>query len=77
VNRDLTRDIRARIQIAGFRPASDARASSLYADSVYEKNDEMEPEHIHPRDSSFEVSSPEFEYSFRHESLTVIVLKHK
>ena len=77
VNRDLTRDIRARIQIAGFRPASDARASSLYADSIYEKNDEMEPEHIHPRDSSFQVTSPEFEYTFRHESLTVIVLKHK
>lgn len=77
VNRDLTRDIPAKIQIAGFRPASGARVSSLYADSIYEKNDEMEPEHIHPRESSFEVSSPDLEYTFRHESLTIIVLKRK
>lgn len=77
VHRDLTRDIPTKIQIAGFQPASDARARSLYADSIYETNDEMEPEHIDPRGGSFEVSSPEFEYTFRHESLTMIVLKAK
>jgi alpha-N-arabinofuranosidase len=77
VNRDLTRDIPAKIQIAGFRTASGVRVSSLYADSIYEKNDEMEPEHIHPRDSFFEVSSPELKYTLRHESLTMIVLKRK
>src|SRR3984893_1812240 len=38
VNRDLTRDIPATIQIAGFRPGSVAHASSLYAASIYEKN---------------------------------------
>jgi alpha-N-arabinofuranosidase len=74
VNRDLTRDIPAKIQIAGFRPATVARASSLFAGSIYEKNDEMEPEHIHPQESSLQVASPEFKYTFRHESLTVIVL---
>jgi alpha-N-arabinofuranosidase len=49
VNRDLAPDIPAKIQIAGFRPGPVARTSSLYAGSIYEKNDEMEPEHIHPR----------------------------
>jgi len=77
VNRDLTRDIPAEVEIAGFRQVSGARASSLYADSIYEKNDEMKPEHIHPQDSSFQVPSPEFKYTFRHESLTMIVLQAK
>jgi alpha-N-arabinofuranosidase len=74
VNRDLTRDIPATIQIAGFRPGSVAHASSLYAASIYEKNDETEPEHIHPEESSFPVLSPEFKYTFRPASLTVITL---
>jgi alpha-N-arabinofuranosidase len=74
VNRDLTRDIPAKIRIAGFRPGPVARTSSLYADSIYEKNDEMEPEHIHPEEGSFQVPSPEFRYDFRPASLTVIVL---
>ena len=63
--------------IAGPVKGSGVRVSSLYADSIYEKNDEMEPEHIHPRDSFFEVSSPELKYTLRHESLTMIVLKRK
>jgi alpha-L-arabinofuranosidase len=74
VNRDLTRDIPAKIQIAGFRPGPVARTSSLYAGSIYEKNDETGPEHIHPEEGSFQVSSPDFEYTFRPASLTVIVL---
>jgi alpha-L-arabinofuranosidase len=74
VNRDLTRDIPARIQIAGFKPAPVARTSSLYAGSIYEKNDETGPEHIHPEEGSFQVSSPDFKYTFRPASLTVIVL---
>jgi alpha-N-arabinofuranosidase len=74
VNRDLTRDIPARIQIAGFKPAPVARISSLYAGTIYEKNDETEPEHIHPEEGSFQASSPDFKYTFRPASLTVIVL---
>jgi alpha-N-arabinofuranosidase len=74
VNRDLSRDIPARIQIAGFRPGSVAHASSLYAGSIYEKNDEVQPEHIHPEESSFPISSPDFKYTFRPASLTVITL---
>jgi alpha-L-arabinofuranosidase len=74
VNRDLTRDIPAQVHITGFQPGPVARTSSLYAGSIYEKNDEMEPEHIHPEEGSFQVSSPDFEYTFRPAGLTMIVL---
>jgi alpha-L-arabinofuranosidase len=74
VNRDLTRDLPAQIHIAGFHPGPVARTSSLYAGSIYEKNDETGPEHIHPEEGSFQVSSPDFKYTFRPASLTVIVL---
>ena len=76
VNRDLTRDISTRISIHGFRPKA-AIAHSLYAGSIYEMNDEMEPEHIHPQDSTLDVRLPEFTHTFRHESVTVIELSRE
>jgi len=74
VNRHLTRDIETNIEITGFRPTN-ATAHSIFAESIYEKNDETEPEHIHPRETSLSVESPEFKYTFRHESVTVIELQ--
>ena len=71
VNRHLTRDIGATIDVAGFR-AILATAHSIFAGSIYEKNDENEPDRIHPQASSLPVGSPELRYSFRHESVTVI-----
>lgn len=73
VNRHLTRDIESGINLAGFRPTS-ATARSLFANSIYEKNDETEPEHIHPLITSLSVDSSELKYIFRHESVTVIEL---
>lgn len=73
VNRHLTRDIESGINLAGFRPTS-ATARSLFANSIYEKNDETEPEHIHPSITSLSVDSSESKYIFRHESVTVIEL---
>ena len=73
VNRHLTRDIESRINLAGFRPTN-ATARSIFANSIYEKNDETEPEHIHPRATALSVESAEFKYTFRHESVTVIEL---
>jgi alpha-L-arabinofuranosidase len=71
VNRHLTRDLKTNLVINGFHPTR-ASAHSISAESIYEKNDETEPEHIHPRDSSIPVSSSEIAYTFRHESVTVI-----
>jgi NAD(P)-dependent dehydrogenase (short-subunit alcohol dehydrogenase family) len=64
----------ANLVINGFHPTR-ASAHSISAESIYEKNDETEPEHIHPRDSSIPVSSSEIAYTFRHESITVIEIE--
>jgi alpha-N-arabinofuranosidase len=77
INRDLARDITARIAIAGFSPSRQAQVRTLYSDSIYEKNDEITPEHIRPQASSITINSPEFGYTFRHESITVIELMRR
>lgn len=74
VNRHLTRDIEAQINLSGFRPRK-AKASSIFAESIYEKNDEVDPEHITPRESSVAVTGGDFKHTFRHESVTVIELE--
>jgi len=74
VNRDLSRDITARLEFAGFVPASRARVRTLFADSIYEKNDENAPEHIRPQESTIKAESSQIQYTFRHESITVIEL---
>jgi alpha-L-arabinofuranosidase len=73
VNRHLTRDMEAKINVNGFR-AKKATAHSIFAESIYEKNDELEPEHVVPRDGSVTVAGSEIKYAFRHESVTVIEL---
>jgi len=74
VNRHLTRDIETKVSLTGFRPTK-AKAQSIFAGSIHEKNDEIEPEHIHPQDLSLTIAGPEFKYTFRHESVTVIELE--
>jgi alpha-L-arabinofuranosidase len=76
VNRDLTRDLPARIHVDGFRPKS-AVAHSVYAGTIYEKNTEEEPEHIHLNDSTLPVASPDWTYTFRHASVTIIEVSGK
>jgi len=77
VNRDLGRDLTAKFAIAGFRAKPGAVAHSVFADSIYEKNDEMHPEQIHPRDASLTAGTTGFSYEFRHASVTVIELHGK
>lgn len=77
VNRDLARDLPAKFEIAGFRAKPGAMAHSVFADSIYEKNDEMHPEQIHPRDESVNAGAAGFTYVFRHASVTVIELHGK
>jgi alpha-N-arabinofuranosidase len=74
VNRDLNRDLEATVDIAGFSPASRVLIRTLYADSIYEKNDEINPEHIHPRESSLKIGGPQFQHTFPRASITVIEL---
>jgi alpha-N-arabinofuranosidase len=74
VNRHLTRDIETKIRVTGFRTKK-ATAHSIFAESIFEKNDESEPNHVIPRDESVVVTGPDLNYAFRHESVTVIELE--
>jgi len=76
VNRHLTRDIAAHISIAGFAPVREGSAHTLFASSIHEKNDEEHPEAVIPQESSFKLEGTKLDYTFRHESVTVIEL-HK
>ncbi|MBV9158851.1 MAG: hypothetical protein JO097_21505, partial [Acidobacteriaceae bacterium] len=75
VNRHLTEDIPAAISIAGFAAQTSGSVESIYAPSIYERNDEMRPELIRPVSSTVEVKDSQVEYMFRHESVTRIELK--
>lgn len=77
VNRHLTRDISAHISIRGFKPAAQVAAQSLYANGILEKNDEVHPEAVHPRDSSAKVTGSQLDFAFRHESVTVLTLRRE
>jgi alpha-L-arabinofuranosidase len=76
VNRDLARDLSADISLTGFAPAS-AKVTTLFSSSIFDQNDELHPEAVHPRSEPVTIHSPKFQYTFRHESVTVIQLKNK
>ncbi len=70
VNRHLTQDIPAAISIAGFSSKTTANVESLYASSIYEKNDEVRPQLVTPVESTVGVKNSEVQFTFRHESIT-------
>jgi alpha-N-arabinofuranosidase len=74
VNRHLTKDIATKISIEGFKPASEATGETLFASSIFEKNDEVNPEAVHPKYSSARLNGSVLEYSVRHESVTVLTV---
>jgi alpha-N-arabinofuranosidase len=76
VNRDLARDLSADISLNGFVPAG-AQVTTLFSSSIYDQNDELHPEAVHPKSEPITIQSPKFRYTFRHESVTVIQLKNK
>ena len=76
VNRDLTRDLSTRIRTDGFLPKG-AIAHSLYAANIYERNDEVDPDHIRVQDHTLDIHSSELIHTFRHESVTVLELSGK
>lgn len=77
VNRHLNRDIAAQIAIAGFSPARSARIQTLSSYSIYQANDEMRPEAVHPVESGIDVPGPRFSYTFPHASVTLIEIRRK
>ena len=77
VNRDVTHDLPAKFDLAGFRAKPNAVAHTVSADSIYEKNDEIHPEQIHPRDASINIGANNFTYVFPQASVTVVELLGK
>lgn len=74
VNRDAARDITAKIKVAGFRPAADGRSVVLRAQSIYQPNDETQPEAVRPIESAFAAAAA-FDYTFPRGSVTVLELR--
>ena len=77
VNRHLTQDIVAHISMSGFLPAEEGHLQTLSSSSIYDKNDEAHPEAVTPQESRVRLQGANLEYSFRHESVTVIELQKK
>lgn len=74
MNRHLTKDIASNISFIGFKPAAEAKVQNLYASSIFEKNDEVTPEAVHPRESAVALKDSLLEFTFRHESVTVVTI---
>lgn len=72
VNRHLTEDIPARIAVSGFSVHGPGTAETVYAGSLYEMNDETQPEHIKPEKSTVVIDHGVLQYTFRHASVTRI-----
>jgi alpha-L-arabinofuranosidase len=51
--------------------------TTLFSSSIFDQNDELHPEAVHPRSEPVTIRSTKFQYTFRHESVTVIQLKNK
>lgn len=75
INRDLTRDLPADISIDGFRPSGTAAISSLFSNSIYDTNNEMNPEAVKPVNRSVPVNGSSLQLTFRHESITRVDLR--
>lgn len=74
LNRDLTRDLPAAISIDGFKPKGEAEVEALSAPSIYDANDEVRPKAVAPVKSNVTAGRGPLLYTFRHESVTRIVL---
>ncbi|AXC12967.1 Alpha-N-arabinofuranosidase [Acidisarcina polymorpha] len=73
VNRNLTRDYRATIQVDGFTPRPLAEIKTIAAPSIYTENDEMEPEAVKAVADQISVGSS-FEHVFPRAGVVVIRL---
>jgi alpha-N-arabinofuranosidase len=72
VNRSLTRDITARINWGEFRASGEAQVTQLFSDSIYDANDEVNPQRITPIKRTSKTDSSGFVFTFRHESVVRI-----
>jgi len=76
VNRHLTRDMQTRIDLGGFRASRSATVQTLAAESIYQANDEMEPEAVIPVRKTVAVQPDGFVHTFPAASVTVIEFRN-
>jgi alpha-L-arabinofuranosidase len=76
VNRSLTRDFRAAIQVDDFIPQARAQVKTISAPSIYTENNEMQPHAVEAVTRQIQVGS-NFEMVFPHTSVVVIRLLRK
>jgi alpha-L-arabinofuranosidase len=74
INRHLTDDIPADIDLNGFGAIQPASVQTLRAASIYDVNDQLRPHAIVPADSTAEVAQSHIHFTFPHESITRIEL---
>ena len=74
VNRHLNQDVPAAVSIKGFASGHKAKVETLRSDSIYDRNDEIEPEAITPSESMLSVQGGELRYTFPRASVTRIEL---
>jgi alpha-L-arabinofuranosidase len=74
VNRHLNQDIPATISLNGFNARPNGTVQLLNANSIYETNNEVQPDSISPVESTVHIANSELQYTFRHESVTRIEL---
>lgn len=73
VNRSLNADVPARFDLGGLKATAAAKVQTISAESRYERNDEVEPEHIVPVPGTAAASgTAPLEIKLPHESVTVI-----
>jgi alpha-N-arabinofuranosidase len=74
VNRDLQREVTAKLKLTGFATSGEARVTTLAGTSIYQPNDEMRPEAVRPIESVFRVTP---EHTFPRASVTVIEFRRR
>ena len=74
VNRHLTQDIAAAIKLSGFNVRA-ASGKVLAANSIYDGNDDAQPEAVVPRELALKVGGSEFSHVFPKSSITMIELR--
>jgi alpha-L-arabinofuranosidase len=72
VNRDLHHDIETDIYLSGFASRGTARVLQLSAPSIYNGNDETDPDAVVPMETAIPVENSRLRYSFARAAITVI-----
>ncbi len=74
VNRHLDQDVPASITVKSFAARGKAKVETLKSDSIYDRNDEIEPEAITPSQFTLSVQRDGLSYTFPSASVTRIEL---